>query len=140
MFQAYASSIGVDLAFQDFAAEIAAMPGKYAPPDGELLIARHTDGAALGCVGIRPIPPVGSCEMKRLYVLPRARGSGLGRALIDAAVGQAVRIGYREMRLDTLPTMTGAIALYTRAGFTPIDRYYDTPLIDTIFLGRSLAG
>ncbi|HEY2133118.1 MAG TPA: GNAT family N-acetyltransferase [Acetobacteraceae bacterium] len=138
LFNAYASSLGIDLAFQDFAAELAGMPGKYAPPAGELLLARDNQGEVLGCVGLRPIKPDGSCEMKRLYVAPRGRGLGLGRALIDAIIKEAVRIGYREMRLDTLPSMVKAIALYRKAGFQPIAPYYDTPLAGTMFLGRAL--
>ncbi len=82
---------------------------------------------------------VGCCEMKRLYVSARGRGLGLGGALVDAIVGEAVRIGYREMRLDTLPSMVEAVALYGKAGFVPIEPYYDTPVAGTIFLGRRLA-
>jgi ribosomal protein S18 acetylase RimI-like enzyme len=139
LFEAYASSLAVDLSCQDFAAELATLPGKYAPPAGELLLARDLHGEPLGCVGLRPIAPDGCCEMKRLYVPPRGRGLGLGRALVDAVIGEAVRIGYREMRLDSLPTMVEAIALYREAGFEPIAPYYATPVEGTIFLGRRLA-
>ena len=139
LFEAYASSLGIDLAFQDFAAELAAMPGKYAAPAGELLLARDLQGEPLGCVGLRPMSFDGCCEMKRLYVSPRARGLGLGRALVNAIIREASRMGYREMRLDTLPTMVAAITLYREAGFVPIPPYYDTPLVGTIFLGRPLA-
>lgn len=139
LFDAYVASLGVDLAFQDVAAERATMPGKYAAPAGELLLARDGRGEPLGCVGLRPLPPDGCCEMKRLYVSPRGRGLGLGMALTDAILRDAARIGYREMRLDTLPTMAEAVALYTKAGFRPIPPYYDTPLAGTIFLGRRLA-
>jgi ribosomal protein S18 acetylase RimI-like enzyme len=139
LFDAYASSLGVDLSFQDFTAEQATLPGKYAPPAGELLLSRDLQGAPLGCVGLRPMQPDGCCEMKRLYVAPRGRGLGLGRALVDAIIGEAVRIGYREMRLDTLPTMAEAVALYRKAGFMPIEPYYDTPLAGTIFFERPLA-
>ncbi len=138
LFRSYASSLGIDLAFQDFAAELATMPGKYAAPAGELLLARDSQQEPLGCVGLRPINPAGCCEMKRLYVSPRGRGLGLGKALVHAVITQAVRIGYHEMRLDTLPAMSAAIALYRKAGFTPIAPYYDTPLAGTLFLGRSL--
>jgi len=138
LFQAYASSLGIDLAFQDFASELAALPGKYSPPAGELLLARDIHGEPLGCVGLRPMATEGCCEMKRLYVAPRGRGSGVGTALIDAIIGEAIRIGYTEMRLDTLPSMTRALALYAKAGFMAIEPYYDTPLADTIFLGRQL--
>jgi len=140
LFNAYASSIGVDLGYQDFATELATLPGKYAAPTGELLLARNSDGEPLGCVGLRPIAPDGCCEMKRLYVSPKARGLGLGKALVAAIIEEAVRIGYSEMRLDTLPTMSEAISLYKRAGFLPIDPYYETPVAGTFFLARPLTG
>jgi ribosomal protein S18 acetylase RimI-like enzyme len=111
LFMAYAAALGIDLGFQDFATELATLPGKYAAPAGELLLARDLHSEPLGCVGVRPIEPDGCCEMKRLYVSPKVRGMRLGSALVDAIVGEAVRIGYREMRLDTLPTMYAAIAL-----------------------------
>jgi ribosomal protein S18 acetylase RimI-like enzyme len=138
LFEAYASSIGIDLGYQDFDTELATLPGKYATPDGELLLARDRNGAPLGCVGLRPIEPDGCCEMKRLYVLPEARGLGLGKALIVAVIGEAERIGYREMRLDTLPTMAEAISLYEQAGFRPIEAYYRTPIAGTLFFARPL--
>jgi GNAT superfamily N-acetyltransferase len=138
LFDAYASALGIDLGYQDFATELATLPGKYAPPAGELLLARGHDGVPLGCVGLRPIPPDGCCEMKRLYVAPAARGLGLGRALVEAVIGEAARIGYGEMRLDTLPTMTEAITLYRAAGFSPIAPYYDTPIAETLFFARAL--
>jgi ribosomal protein S18 acetylase RimI-like enzyme len=139
LFNAYAGSLGVDLAYQDFAAEVAAMPGKYAPPKGELLLARDVDGAPLGCVALRPTEPDGCCEMKRLYVSPEGRGRGLGRVLADAIMREAVRIGYREIRLDTLPTMAEAQSLYRKLGFVPIAPYYKTPITGTVFMARTLA-
>ena len=138
LFRAYASSLDIDLSYQDFEAEMEAMPGKYAPPAGELLLARYPNGTPVGCVGLRPIEPPGCCEMKRLYVSPEVRGCGLGERLVDAVVKEAERIGYREMRLDTLPSMAGAIALYRKLGFEPIEPYYETPVIGTIFMRRSL--
>ena len=90
LFNAYASAVGVDLSYQDFATELATLPGKYAAPAGELLLARDNNGEPVGCVGLRPIKPDGCCEMKRLYVSPKARGLGLGMALIDAIIGEAV--------------------------------------------------
>jgi GNAT superfamily N-acetyltransferase len=137
LFAAYASSLGIDLAYQNFQAEMDAMPGRYAPPDGALLLARDRDGRAIGCVGLRPIAPDRCCEMKRLYVTPEGRGLGIGQALIDAVILQAKRIGYRQMRLDTLPSMAGAIQLYRKSGFTPIPPYYDSPIKGTIFLAIS---
>jgi len=140
LFQAYADSLGVDLGYQDFAAELAALPGKYAAPGGALLLARGPDGSALGCVALRPLDADGCCEMKRLYVAPGGRGTGLGRALAEAVVAEARRIGYRELRLDTLPFMQTAMALYDAMGFVPIPPYYDTPIAGTRFLALDLTG
>jgi GNAT superfamily N-acetyltransferase len=139
LFEAYQASLGIDLAYQDFAAELAGLPGKYTPPAGALLLARGADRTVLGCVALRPLTTEGRCEMKRLYVVPAGRGIGLGKALVNAIVGEARRIGYREMRLDTLPTMASALGLYRRAGFVPTEPYYDTPVEGTIFLALALA-
>lgn len=138
MFRTYAASLEIDLAYQDFEAELAGLPGRYAPPRGALLLGEDAQGEAIGCVGVRAIAPDGCCEMKRLYVVPAGRGVGLGRALAEAAIGQARRIGYREMRLDTLPTMAGALSLYASLGFVPIAAYYPTPVAGTVFLSLSL--
>ncbi len=124
LFQAYAGSLGVDLGYQDFGAELAALPGKYAAPNGALLLARAPEGAALGCVALRPLEADGCCEMKRLYVTHRrirTRCTGLGQSAgrIWPAVAEARRIGYREVRLDTLPFMQTAMALYDAMGFVP---------------------
>ncbi|MEO5819573.1 MAG: GNAT family N-acetyltransferase [Vicinamibacteraceae bacterium] len=137
LFRAYAASLPIDLGYQDFATELATLPGKYRPPAGALLVARDRQGAPLGCVGLRPLAD-GSSEMKRLYVAPAARGLGLGRALMEAVIAEAARLGYREIRLDTLPTMTAAIAMYRASGFEPIAPYYDTAPSGTIFLARRL--
>jgi ribosomal protein S18 acetylase RimI-like enzyme len=135
LIRAYATSLPIDLGYQGFEAEMAGMPGKYAPPDGELLLARAADGSPLGCVGLRPLPPVdGRAEMKRLYVVPEARGTGLGDALARAVLAAAVRLGYREMVLDTLPSMAGAQAVYRKHGFVETGPYYDTPIAGTVFM------
>lgn len=139
LFNAYAASLGINLSYQNFVAEMAAMPGKYAPPKGELLLARDKDGAAIGCVGLRPLDDDGVCEMKRLYVAPEGRGLGLGRALAEDIVQTARRIGYREMRLDTLPSLTAAIALYQDMGLVAIPAYYDTPIAGTLFFSLRLS-
>lgn len=138
LFQAYAASLSIDLGYQDFEGELAALPGKYAPPCGALFLARDAGGAPVGCVALRPLS-AGCCEIKRLYVAPEGRGHGLGGALVETVLTAARRIGYREARLDTLPDMTAAIALYRKAGFAPIPPYYDTPVAGTIFLGCALA-
>ncbi len=139
LFTSYATSLGVDLSYQRFADELATLPGKYAPPGGELLLARAVDSRPLGCVALRPIDPPGCCEMKRLYVAPHARGLGLGRALAVAIIDAARCIGYREIRLDTLPTMDEAIGLYRVLGFEPVAPYYDTPVAGTRFLAKKLS-
>ncbi len=138
LFRAYAASLPIDLAYQGFEAELAALPGKYAPPFGALFLARAEDGAPLGCAALRAIDPEGCCEMKRLYVAPKGRGLGLGKALVQAILSEAARIGYREIRLDTLPSMTSALALYRQAGFEPAEAYYDTPVAGTVFLAKQL--
>ncbi len=138
LFRAYAESLPIDLAYQGFEAEMAAMPGKYSAPKGVLLIARNGEGRAIACAALRPIEPAGTCEMKRLYVTAEGRGLGLGKRLVETLFDDARRIGYREMRLDTLPTMTEAIALYRRFGFAPMEAYYDTPIEGTLFMRKVL--
>jgi ribosomal protein S18 acetylase RimI-like enzyme len=138
LFRAYAASLPIDLGYQGFDGELAALPGKYAPPTGALLIARDDNGAALGCVAMRPLDESGVCEMKRLYVAPQGRGRGLGRALAQAIIEAARAAGYREMRLDTLASMTEAQALYRALGFSEIGAYYDTPIENTVFMSLKL--
>jgi len=137
LFQVYAASLPIDLGYQDFATELATLPGASSPPAGARLRARDREARALGCVGLRALVP-SVCEMKRLYVAPEARGLGLGRALLAAVLAEAERLDYRELRLDTLPTMTAAIAMYLQAGFVPVAPYYATAPAGTIFLGRAL--
>lgn len=138
LFAGYAASLPVDLGYQDFDGELAALPGKYAPPAGELFLARDAAGVPLGCVGLRPLPDDGCCEMKRLFLRPAARGLGLGRALTEAVIDQARRLGYRELRLDTLASMTTAQALYGSMGFARIDPYYAPTPEGTVFMGLEL--
>ena len=137
MFTAYARSLNIDLGFQDFEAELASFPTKYAPPAGVVLLARTHRGDPLGCVAIRPLL-ASCCEMKRLYVTPEGRGRGIGKALVTAIIKEAERIGYKTMQLDTLSTMIEAIRLYRRQGFVDIEAYYDTPIAGTVFMQRHL--
>jgi putative acetyltransferase len=138
LFRAYAASLPIDLGYQGFDGELASLPGKYAPPTGALLIARDANGAALGCVAMRPLDERGVCEMKRLYVAPAGRGQGLGRALAHAIIEAARAAGHREMRLDTLASMHEAQALYRALGFTEIAAYYDSPIENTVFMRLAL--
>ena len=138
LFAAYERHIGVDLSYQGFADEVSTLPGKYAPPLGQLLIARDRADRAIGCVALRPMSDARYCEMKRLFVAPEGRGLGLGRALAEAILAEGARLGYAELRLDTLPSMQDAIGLYRKLGFVSIEPYYAAPA-GTIFLARPLA-
>jgi putative acetyltransferase len=132
LFREYAGSLGVDLSFQGFEAELDALPGGY-----DVVLVATADGAPAGCVGVRPLED-GICEMKRLYLRPAARGTGLGRALAEAAIARARELGYARMRLDTLPAMTEAQALYRSLGFVEIEPYRHNPVAGTAFLELEL--
>ncbi|HET7453762.1 MAG TPA: GNAT family N-acetyltransferase [Thermoanaerobaculia bacterium] len=132
----YERDIGVDLCFQGFAAELDRLPGEYAPPRGRLLIARTEEGAA-GCIALRPLGG-GACEMKRLYVRPSFRATGLGRALAERILAEARTIGYARMCLDTLSTMARAQSLYEKLGFRDVPPYRENPIAGTRFMGLDL--
>ena len=136
LFVEYANSIGVDLCFQGFESELAELPGRYAPPDGRLLLALDGD-IATGCIALRKIGDE-VCEMKRLYVRPAFRGKGLGRTLANEIIAAAQQIGYERMRLDTLGSMKEAIALYQLLGFRRIAPYYDNPSDGAVFMELKL--
>jgi ribosomal protein S18 acetylase RimI-like enzyme len=128
LFREYADSLGVDLSFQGFEEEIAALPDGY-----DVILLAGTDG----CVGVRPFED-GVCEMKRLYVRPSVRGMGLGHTLAVAAVEHARAFGYRAMRLDTMPAMGAAQALYESLGFVEIPPYRHNPVAGTRFMELDL--
>lgn len=142
LFEEYAAALNVDLCFQGFAEELASLPGAYAAPRGRLLLAGPRD-APSGCVALRPLPADDAattvCEIKRLYVRPVARGTGLGAALARAVLGEARAIGYREVRLDTLASMRSAQALYASLGFRECAPYYHNPLAGTCYMSLALA-
>jgi GNAT superfamily N-acetyltransferase len=137
LFREYAEGLGFDLGFQDFEAELAALPGKYAAPAGRLLLA-WCGHEAVGCVALRPLKEEGACEMKRLYVRPCARGGQLGRRLAERICQEAREAGYSRICLDTVPAMTAAVKLYTALGFEPTDPYVFNPFPDALFLARTL--
>lgn len=138
LFTEYVDSLGIDLSFQNVGAELADIPGKYAPPRGTILIARDKAGDAVGCVALRPLAMPGTCEIKRLYVRPRARHQDFGRRLAEAIVRAAGTMGYTRAVLDTLPSMRAAQALYASLGFRPTDPYYRNPVPGTIYLALDL--
>jgi len=137
LFHEYAEAIATNLEYQGFAAELAALPAPYVPPQGALLIA-HVGADVAGCVGLRPLDRLVG-EMKRLYVRPAYRSLGLGKQLVDAVIHAAGQAGYHELRLDTLPSMASAQALYRRLGFVEIPPYNTTHLPGTRFYALRLA-
>ena len=137
LFQEYQAGLGVDLCFQNFAEELAQLPGAYAPPAGRLYLALQRHEPA-GCVALRPLQQA-TCEMKRLYVRPAYRGCGIGRMLAERALGEARAIGYERIVLDTLPAMHEAQALYAALGFVQTDAYTLNPVDGARFLALDLA-
>ena len=136
LFEEYAASLDVDLCFQGFEQELAELPGDYALPKGRLLVA--LDGTTpAGCVALRKISNE-VCEMKRLYVRPEFRGKKHGLGLVQAILQEARAIGYRRMRLDTLPSMKQAVALYRSLGFKEIPPYRNNPICGALFFELDL--
>jgi len=131
LFREYEAFLGVDLCFQNFEDELASLPGKYAPPDGGLLIALSKDNT-LGCVAMRRMDAE-TCEMKRLFVKPEARGTGLGKQLAQEIIALARERDYSVMRLDTLDRLAEAMCLYEAIGFRQTDPYYDNPLPGVVY-------
>lgn len=140
IFQDYADSLDVDLCFQAFDAELAGLPGEYAPPTGHLLLAL-VDGVVAGCGALRALPGCdypNACEMKRLYVRPAFRGFGLGRLLVQALLDEAKRAAYSSVLLDTLDDMEAARGLYASFGFIEVPPYYFNPIAGAHYLKADL--
>lgn len=132
LFREYADSLGFNLDFQDFDEELARLPGEYGPPDGRLRLA-VCDTAVAGCIGVRRLEGE-ICEMKRLYVRPPFRRRGIGRMLARAGIRDARDLGYRVIRLDTIPAMEAATELYRSLGFSEIEPYRYNPLPGAIYM------
>ena len=136
LFREYVKWLALDLSFQDFEKELETLPGKYAPPDGAVILAAD-DGAPAGCVALRKIDN-DTCEMKRLFVRESYRGSGIGRELVKRIIRESVTRGYKKMLLDTLESMKSARKLYEDAGFKVRDPYYHNPLEGAVFMELDL--
>ncbi|HSS70896.1 MAG TPA: GNAT family N-acetyltransferase [Casimicrobiaceae bacterium] len=153
LFLEYAQWLKVDLCFQGFDAELATLPGAYAPPRGRLLLAGAPD-EAFSCIALRPLESDGACgcsgegastrtdaltgEVKRLYVQPAHRGEGWARRLAQVLLDEARAIGYRELKLDTLSWMSPARALYASLGFRECAPYYRNPLPGVVYMSLAL--
>jgi GNAT superfamily N-acetyltransferase len=138
LFREYADTLGFGLDFQGFDEELAALPGEYAEPRGTIVLA-HVGEAVAGCVALRPLPDdPDACEMKRMYVRPLFQGKGLGRKLGERILADARARGYRVMRLDTIDTMTAAIALYRDLGFRTIPAYRYNPVPGALYFEADL--
>lgn len=140
LFEEYASSLSVDLCFQNFQEELSSLPGEYAPPRGAWLLAL-VDGVAAGCCALRPLDSAdyaNAAEMKRLFVRKAFRGFGLGRQLAEAALDAAREGGYANVLLDTLDDMESARALYQELGFCEIPPYYHNPVPGAHYLKANI--
>ena len=132
LFQEYWDSFGFTPCFQNFDSEMAALPGKYEPPQGRLALAL-VGGEPAGCIALRPIDAM-RCEAKRLYVKPRFRSQGIGKALLDWVIAEARSAGYTEMVGDTMPVMERAISMYERIGFERTEPYANDATAGAIYI------
>jgi ribosomal protein S18 acetylase RimI-like enzyme len=152
LFTAYTESLPVDISFQNFSKELSSLPGFYSASEGGALFlatihtpspraqepSRDTEEIAIGCLGFRALESAKRCELKRFYVAPESRGLGAGTKLLRRMIEEATSMGYKEMVMDTLPSMHTALKLYSAAGFQYIEKYNDNPLTEPVFLGLKL--
>ena len=138
LFRDYWAALNVDVCFQNFGAELENLPDKYVPPSGALFLARNEAGEAIGCVALRATEKDNCCEMKRLYIAPEGRGNGAGRALVRAIMDEARKLGYSEMRLDTLPILEPAITLYRSEGFAECPPFGAPDRVKVLYFSRAL--
>jgi len=139
LFLEYWATMGFTPCFQDFQHEVDTLPGAYLPPRGALLVARNAQGEAVGTVALRPTELPDTCEMKRLYVSAAARGTGLGRQLLQAVLAEGRQRHYRHMRLDTFPAkMDRAVSMYLVAGFSEVPAWYSPALEGVLCLSKEL--
>ena len=138
LFVEYQQSLGIDLSFQAFDEELDTLPGNYKPPEGRIYVALF-DGKLAGCIALRRFAGI-QCEMKRLFVRPEFRGHDIGMLLAHKVISEAGSIGYEEMLLDTLPTMTAAQKLYASLGFIECLPYRHNPIEGTKYMKLILSG
>ncbi|MBN1271935.1 MAG: GNAT family N-acetyltransferase [Candidatus Aminicenantes bacterium] len=136
LFEEYADSLEIDLAFQNHEQELAGLEFIYGPPVGALFLALW-EGSPAGCIGLKKLDRL-TCEMKRLYVKPEARGRGIGETLCRRIIKKAKELGYKQMRLDTLPSMSAAQTLYGKLGFKKIEPYYHNPYPGATYMELTL--
>ena len=138
LFTEYRAELVVEPCFHSFDEEIASLPGSYAPPGGKLLLAKVV-GQPVGCIGVRPFPSEGACEMKRLYVRPPFRGDKIGKLLAEQILREARGLGYRSMRLDSHPgSMAAAIRMYRKLGFREVSAAPLEPIDGLIYMELAL--
>ncbi len=137
LFREYAEELDVDLAFQNFSEELNSLEKQYSEPTGSLVIVQSEDNEAIGCFGIRQFDH-STCELKRMYIKSEFRGKGVGGRMLEKSIQIAKKLGYGRMRLDTLPSMEAAIALYIHSGFYPIEAYRHNPIAGSKFLEKDL--
>ena len=137
LFKAYLRELNEDLCFQSFDSEIDNPLYKYSAPTGALFIATY-NATPVGCIALQPLQEAGTCEMKRLYVVPEYRKLKIGDALVQALLLEAKTLGYLTMKLDTLDRLQAALKLYLKYGFETVTAYYDNPLPGVVYMQKKL--